>query len=278
MALLSEGKREEAVSFLAQASTVRPDHRATTLLVATTSARMGNSKTAREVFQRALEQQPGKDILVETLAGVEAQLGNLEQALDLVLKHKFQPTHQTYSLLHLYRGIRLSLAQKEASAGNYEAALNHVRAAAAPPTSLGVDDFATIQSSRLLFFEALLHTHRQDPAAAAAAWKAAAATRDDDIEGEGLFRAIALFKTGEKEKAEAWFKEFPAINNQRKTDSNLELRLHAFGLDGIYQAFLGKDPQARRNFERALDVDPLYLYARQSQAWLDAGLLRFPAQ
>ena len=150
----------------------------------------------------------------------------------------------------------------------------HVKAAARPPSSLGVDDFASVKSSRLLMFEALLYQANHDPSAASAMWQAAAQTLDDDIEGEGLFRAIALFKSGQVQKAEDWFKEFVTVNEQRKSDSAVDLRLHAYQLAGIYAAFQGNDSLATENFHKALEIDQSYLYARQSMAWLNAGMLK----
>jgi tetratricopeptide (TPR) repeat protein len=274
MALLVEGRRDEGLALLTRASEARPEHLATTMLLALTQSRAGNAEAARQAFRRTLSREPGKDVLYERLAGVEAQMGNYTEALDLLLKRTFDPTHQTYSLLHLYRALRLVLAQQVAVSGDVRRGLEHVRAAAQPPSSLGIDDFATVRSSRLLFFEALLHQSAGDGAAAARAWKAAADTPDDDIESEGLFRAIALAKTGDTVQAEEWFRTFPAVNAQRKEDSSANVRLHALVVGGLYSAYLGNDREAAEEFRRALEVDPLYLYARQTLAWLEAGLLK----
>jgi len=123
-------------------------------------------------------------------------------------------------------------------------------------------------------YEALLHQAAGDSAAAHAAWQAAAETLDDDIEGEGLFRAIGLSKTGQVQKAEDWLREFAIVNEQRKTDNAVDISLHAYDLAGIYAALQGDDALARENFKKALEIDQSYLYARQSLAWLDAGMLK----
>jgi Tfp pilus assembly protein PilF len=274
LALLADGKQDEGLTLLTRASEVRPEHLATTLLLALTQSRAGNAEAARQAFRRTIAKEPGKDVLYERLAGVEAQMGNYREALDLLLKHTFDPTHQTYSLLHLYRALRLVLAQQAAAGGDVRGALDHVRAAAQPPSTLGIDDFATVRSSRLLVFEALLHQAAGDAAAASGAWKAAAETNDDDIESEGIFRAIAMSRSGRTAEAEEWFKTFPTINAQRKVDNSMSVRLHALVVGGMYSAYLGNDGEAAEEFRRAIAVDPLYLYARQSLAWLDAGLLK----
>jgi tetratricopeptide (TPR) repeat protein len=166
------------------------------------------------------------------------------------------------------------LALQAATASQFSKALLDVSSATRPPSSLGVDDFATVKSSRLLVYEALLHQAAGDSTAANAAWREAAKTLDDAIEGEGLYRAIGLYKSGQRQKAEEWFKDFAPVNEQRKTDTAINLRLQAYELAGVYAAMRGDDTLARKNFMKALEIDQSYLYARQSLAWLDGGMLK----
>jgi tetratricopeptide (TPR) repeat protein len=274
MATLVEGKQEEGLGLLTRASQARPDHLATTFLVANVNARLGHTEQAREAFGKALQLQPNSDQVVQKLASLEAQMGNYSRALEIINAHKFQATHLSYSLLHLYRGIRLMLALQAAGKSQFSEALSDLKSAARPPSSLGVDDFAAVKSSRLLMNEALLHQAAGDSATAKAAWQAAAQTLDDAIEGEGLFRALGLYKSGQVDKAEEWFKEFATVNEQRKTDNAVNLRLQAYDLAGIYAVMRGDDALARDNFDKALEIDQSYLYARQGLAWLEAGMLK----
>ena len=166
------------------------------------------------------------------------------------------------------------LALQSAEKSDFPAAIDDIRAAAQPPSSLGIDDFAAVKSARLLLFEALIHQAAGDAKAASDAWKAAAGTRDDDIEGEGLFRAIALYKVGETDKADEWFKTFSGVNEQRKKDNAMDLRTHAYCMAGIYAAFQGDNRVAADDFHKALEIDQSYLYGRQALAWLAAGMLK----
>ncbi|MGA2985916.1 MAG: DUF5107 domain-containing protein [Terriglobia bacterium] len=274
MATLEAGKQEEGLAFLIRASEARPNDLDTAMLVANVSASLGHTEQARKAFERLLQIQPDSDQVLQKLASLEAQMGNDARALEIMDSHKFQATHLSYSLLHLYRGVRLTLAVQAAKNSQFSPALADVAAATKPPSSLGVDDFASVKSSRLLMYDALLQQAAGNSAAAQADWQAAAKTLDDDIEGEGLFRAIGLYKSGQAQKAEDWFKDFAVVNEQRKTDSAIELRLHAYDLAGIYAALRGDDALARENFQKALETDQSYLYARQSLAWLDAGMLK----
>ena len=274
MATLADGKQEEGLGLLVRASKARPNHLDAAMLVANVSASLGHTEQARKAFERLLQLQPDSDQVLQKLASLEAQMGNDTRALEILDSHKFQATHLSYSLLHLYRGVRLMLALQAAKDTQFPAALADVTAATKPPSTLGVDDFATLKSSRLLMYDALLQQAAGNSDAAQADWQAAAKTLDDDIEGEGLFRALGLYKSGQVQKAEEWFKEFAVVNEQRKTDGAINLRLHAYDLAGIYAAMRGDDALARENFKKALETDQSYLYARQGTAWLDAGMLK----
>jgi tetratricopeptide (TPR) repeat protein len=274
LGLMAQEGSSDGLALLSRAVDVKPSHSATVILVANLNARAGNPQAARATFERALAVNPGKDPLIERLSGVEMQLKNPEKALEILEKHTFQPTHQVYTLLHLYRAIRLSLAGRAAADGRFDQALEHVRIASNPPASLGIDDFATVKSSRLLMFEALLHEARGNREGAQRAWREAAATGDDDIEGEGLFRAVAIYKLGDRAKAEAWFKEFEPVNEQRKKDSSLDIRTHAFSVAGFYDVFRGNTAAAQANFQHSIEVNHAYAYGRQALDWLAAGLLK----
>lgn len=273
IAMLVEGEQEKGLDLLTQALQIRPEHMATILLVANVNARLGHTEGARKVFDSALALEPDNDQVLQKRASLEAQAGNDAGALQMLDAHTFAATHLSYSLLHLYRGIRLMLALQAAKNSRFPEALADIAAAQKPPLNLGVDDFAKVKSSRLLMYEALLAQAEGNFSAAATAWKAAAETLDDDIEGEGLFRAMGLYKSGQIQKAEEWFKEFSVVNEQRKTDIAVALRLHAYDLAGIYAAMQGNRTLAAENFKKALEIDRSYLYARQSLAWLEAGML-----
>jgi Tfp pilus assembly protein PilF len=272
MALIEAKKTDEALSLLTRASEQRPEHLATTILVARLQTQAGSPQSARRVIERALMKQPGNDRLIETMAWVEAQDGQYQRALELILRHTFEPRHQSYSLLHLYQTTSLNAAITALKQPNYPTAIERVRAAGHPPPSLGVDDFAAMQSARLLVFEALLHQAAGDRKAALQTWRAAAGTGHSGIGEEGLFRAIALAKSGETAQAEGWFKNFPSVNEQNKQSNRLESRAQAYYLAGVYKAFRGQRNQARESFRQCLLIDRSSLWAQQAMTWLETGL------
>jgi len=272
LALIEAGKSDEALPLLARASEQRPEHLATTILVARLQTSAGRTEIARQVVERALQKRPGNDRLIETLAWVETQAGRHDRALELLTKHVFEPKHQSYSLLHLYQTTRLLAALDTAKQARHAVAMEHVRAAERPPASLGVDDFAALESARLRVFEALLHRAAGNRNAAAQAWKAAAASVATSNDEE-LFRAIALVQTGEAARAEEWFKTFPSANERNKQSNRIETRAQAFYLAGIHAAFRGRREEANESFRRSLEIDRSGLWARQAFAWAESGLL-----
>jgi tetratricopeptide (TPR) repeat protein len=274
LALLEQGDTKEALPLLTRASEARPQHLATTILVARLNAKAGQPGTARQTLEAALQVKPGNDQLVEALASVQVQLGTAKEAMELLSRHTFEPRHQSYSLLRLYQATRLMLALEAAGRKNFSEAVREVELAAKPSANLGMDDFAALESARLHCFLALLKEASENKKAALQSWKAAAATSDDDVEGEGMFRAIGLWKSSQKGEAEKWFKEFERLNPRRQQDNSVEVRTQAFTLASLYAAFRQDTKGAKANFEKALEADPTNLFARQGEAWLEAGLLK----
>jgi tetratricopeptide (TPR) repeat protein len=272
LALMEAGKNDEALPLLTRAAQQRPEHLATTLLVARLQTSAGRTNIAQQVIERTLQKRPGNDRLVETQAWVEAQAGRHDRALALITKHAFEARHQSYSLLHLYQVTRLMAALNAAKQAKHAVAMDQVRAAQRPPASLGVDDFAALQSARLLVFEALLHRAGGDQEAAARAWKAAAASVATGVEEE-LFRAIAFMRAGETARAEEWFKTFLGANERNKQSNRIETRAQAFYLAGIYAAFRGEREEAKESFRRSVEIDRSVFWAQQALAWEAAGLL-----
>jgi tetratricopeptide (TPR) repeat protein len=274
LALLEAGRMEEALTLLKRAAEERPELLSNTILVARLQAQAGNSGASREALERALKRRPENDRLIESLAAVEIQAGNPRRALELLAQHTFEPKHQSYSLLHLWQVGQL-MASATAGRGD---AIEHVRAAQRPPSTLGLDDFATLRSARLLVFEALLHQSVGDQESAARSWRAVAQTADEALVEEGLFHALALRKIGETARAEAWLKNFLSVNERGRLSGSATSRAQAHYLAGIYAAF-NSGPgqsglnQAREYFRQSLELDQTSLWTRQALAWLDAGLL-----
>jgi len=273
LALMETGKDEEALPLLTRASERRPEHLATTLLVARLQTSAGRVGVARQAIERALEKQLENDRLIEAGAWAEAQAGQYARALELLTGHTFEPKHQSHSLLQLYQATQLMMALNEAKQAKYPAAIERIRAAQRAPANLGVDDFATLRSARLLVFEALVHQAAGDQQASTLAWQTAAGLPSASNNEEGLFRAIAIAQTGEAARAEVWFKDFLSANERDKLSSRIETRAQAFYRAGIYAAFRGTPADSRAQLRQSLETDRTFLWAQQALGWLDAGLL-----
>ncbi|MFN0088135.1 MAG: DUF5107 domain-containing protein [Blastocatellia bacterium] len=263
------GASDESLALLTRAAEQRPEMLSHTILVARLQAKSGDINAARRIIEGGLNKKPRNDRLIEALAAVEAQTGNPRQALALLASHTFEPQHQSYSLLHLWQAANLM-----ASAGrSKEEAIRLARAAQHPPASLGLDDFAALRSARLLVFEALLHQSADDQESASRIWRSAADIGNPANSEEGLFRAIALAHTGQREQAEEWLASFPAGNERDMRSGSNERRAGACYLAGIHAAFRGQPGQARENLRMCLEIDRSHLWAAQALTALDAGLL-----
>ncbi len=271
-ALLQRGSDQEALAYLERAAELRPEHLETTVGLCQLYMQAGNTDSALRVIRAALEREPSSDQLLELHAQVEAQAGNYDLALSILMHHKFGPRHQSYSLLNLYQSIQLLKSYQLASQGLYEQAVKHIEDAASPPSNLGVDDFATLVSTRLLFFKALMEEAAGWKDQALRSWEEVARTTNDDYDGEGLFRAIGLYMTGNKKEASEWFEVFEKVTELRKNDSSPAVRAHAHYLSAIYSIFRGREDQARQDLQRALEIDRSNLFSRQAALWLEAGL------
>lgn len=264
LAMLESGQTEEALTLMTRAAEQRPELLSHTLLVAQLQAKAGNTSAARQMIERALKTRSENDRLIEALALIETQTGNAQRALTLLAGHTFEPQHQSYALLHLWQAANLL-----ASVGkSKDEAIKLARAAQKTPANLGVDDFATLRSARLLVFEALL----QQGDEAAQTWQAAAATTHEGFNEEGLFRAIALHQSGATARAEEWFRNFLTVNELNEQSPRNETRALAFYLAGIYAAWQGKRAVAAQNFRQSLALDHSALWTQQALEWENAGL------
>jgi hypothetical protein len=96
---------------------------------------------------------------------------------------------------------------------------------------------------------------------------------DQDFDGEGLFRAIALAHIGKSDDAAKWFAEFEQVNPTRQKDNDAAVRIHAIYLAGMYAIFRGDREQGLDQFNRVLDADASDLMVRHAVAAFQAGLL-----
>jgi tetratricopeptide (TPR) repeat protein len=215
------------------------------------------------------------DRLLELFIRLKTLKGDYLEAQVELNNHRFGTRHQSYSLLRLYQAVQLLRAFELSKSGSFESALSEIETANHPPANLGVDDFATLVSSRLLLFKALTYILARDTDSSQQVWSQAAQTNDQDTDGEGLFRAIGLFMSGERDEAEKWFDDFEMVNRQRKKDNDTSVKVHAYYLSGVYSIFRGDPEKGKEELELALQEDESNLFVRQALLWLDAGFFRF---
>jgi hypothetical protein len=154
-------------------------------------------------------------------------------------------------------------------------ALKQIQQADQPTSNLGTDDFSALVSSRILFFKALTHLAAGDVQSSKNAWLQASRTVDQDLDGEGLFRAVGLYYSGERDEAEAWFERFEEINQLRKTDNSTSVKVLAHYLGGIYSIFRGNLVEGRQDLQIAIGIDESDLFVRHALLWFENDLFNF---
>lgn len=270
-ALVEKGATEEALGFLSRAAAIRPGDLETAAALSQLYLRLNHPEKALEVVEAARREQPSNDRVLQMVAAALTNTGRYDEALEILSSHSFGPRHQSYSLLNLYRGVRLLKALDFARGSSFKKALDQMALASHTPSNLGMDDFAALKSSRLLFFEAFIHQAAGEDSKAEQVWTEASQTIDHDFNGEGLFRAIALHKLG-VEATDEWFRNFEEINPARREDNDFEVKVRAHYLAGIYAIFRGRPEEGKRFLLEATELDGSDLFARQALGWLEAGL------
>lgn len=273
-ALEQEGRIRQGMTYLQKAVEAAPENLDVATGLAGLYLRLGEKRRALDIVRRALAGHPGHETLLQLMAEISAQNGDYDEALQILTTYRFRPRHQSYELLRLYQAVSLLKSRELASTGLVDEALARIDRAQNPPSSLGVDDFVALESSRLHFFRALIHDRAGNTGKARQAWERAARTSDDDLDGEGLFRALSLARTGGAERAEEWLRRFQEAVEKRKGDRSASVRARAHYLSGIYFAAQGHEEQARDAFQAALEADPSHLFSLHGLLCLESGFFQ----
>jgi tetratricopeptide (TPR) repeat protein len=162
----------------------------------------------------ALQQSPAlleqRDDLAVALATLYNQLDRPQEALDLLLKRKFQPWEGGEGLvLAQFSRARLQLGQRALTAGNPKTAVEHFSSVLNPPPSLGEARHLLANQSDVTYWLGEAHAARGYLGEAQAWWHKAARQRGDfqqmavqPVSAMTYWSAMALRRLGQQEEAE----------------------------------------------------------------------------
>src|SRR3954452_3089620 len=163
------------------------------------------------------------------------------------------------------------MAEQVILRGDYATAPRPLDAAANPPESLGVDDFAAQASPRQQYYRGMVleTAGRRDDARkafeAAIAGVGQLSGDRDSWSAENFFAVPALDKLGRGEEASALKKRFERFAESEKDAQNAEYRARARYLLALVRSYEGRTDEARELLRGSLDAEPDFLAARLEQ-------------
>ncbi len=262
---------ERAAAQLERAVELNPAHVRTRNDLSNLYARAGLFDKQLAVLNKALAASPGDDDLTEGVFTANLLMGKYEDAEHIIEKHRFTPRHRSYELRDKYRMMRYGMAAQAFQRGDYATALRQLDAAANPPESLGVDDFAAQASPRQQYYRGIVLEAAGRREDARKAFEAATAGVEqlsgdrDSWSPENFFAVPALDKLGRGEEASALKKRFERFAESEADARNAEYRARARYLLALVRSYEGRTDEARELLRGSLDAGPDFLAARLEQ-------------
>jgi tetratricopeptide (TPR) repeat protein len=231
-------------------------------------ARAGRFGEQLNLLKKALARSPADDDLVEGVLSAHLNEGNYADAENLLAEHRFAPRHRSYGLRDKYRVMRYGQAARTYSSGDYAAALRRIREAAAPPTSLGVDDFQGQASPRLDYYAGLIleklgqHTEARQTFERAISGLAQLSGDRDSWSSENFFMVPALKKLGRSAEAARLRQRFEVFALSERDSKSVHYKAEARYLLALVRKNSGRTDEAKALLAEALAARPDLLPAR----------------
>jgi len=231
-------------------------------------ARAGRFRDQLNLLQKALARSPADDDLAEGVLTAHLIEGDYPDAENLLAEHRFAPRHRSYGLRDKYRVMRYGQAARACRSGDYSAALRQIREAAAPPASLGVDDFQGQASPRLDYYAGRILQKLGQPADARQSFERAVSglaqlSGDrDSWNSENFFMVPALEELGRSAEAASLRHRFENFALSERDSNNVHYRAEARYLLALARKNSGRADEAKALIAEALAARPDLLPAR----------------
>jgi tetratricopeptide (TPR) repeat protein len=231
-------------------------------------ARAGRFGDQLNLLQRALTRSPADDDLAEGVLTAHLSEGHYGEAEQLLAEHRFAPRHRSYGLRDKYRVMRCGQAARAYWSGDYPAARRRIQEAAAPPASLGVDDFQGQTSPRLDYYAGLIleklgqNTEARQSFERAVSGLAQLSGDRDSWNSENFFIVPALEKLGRSAEAAPLRQRFEDFALSERDSNNIHYRAEARYLLALVRKDSGRADEAKALIAGALAARPDLLPAR----------------
>jgi tetratricopeptide (TPR) repeat protein len=231
-------------------------------------ARAGRFGEQLTLLKSAFARSPKDDDLAEGILTAYLSQGEYAEAERLIAGHQFAVRHRSYGLRDRFRVMRYGAGAKAFARGDVAEALRLIQSAAAPPVSLGVDDFVGQVAPRLEYYtgrvlEKLGRSEEARKAYERAVSGAGQLSGDrDSWNSENFFVVPALEKLGRAEEAARLEKRFENFAMGERDSKDTGHRSEARLLLALVRKHQGQAGEARSLLEGALAARPDLLPAR----------------
>jgi tetratricopeptide (TPR) repeat protein len=259
---------DQAAAQLERAVELRPDNIRALNDLGSLYARAGRFAAQLNLLKQALARSPADDELAEGVLAAYVSEGNYADAEKLLAEHRFAPRHRSYGLRDKYRVMRYGQAARNYRGGDCTAALRQIREAAAPPVSLGVDDFQGQPAPRLDYYAGLALEKLGRSAEARQSFERAVSglaqlSGDrDSWNSENFFMVPALEHLGRSAEAARLRHRFEDFALSERDSKDIRYRAEARYLLALVRKNSGRTDEAKTLVAEALAARPELLPAR----------------
>lgn len=216
----------------------------------------GDISSRAKLFAQAPAAVLERDTVRVRRAFLLVQQRQYEQALELLMAHRFKPWEGGEIVRQIFVLANLELGRAKLAAGKSPEAEQAFRRAMEYPPNLGVGKPDKTSDEEALFWLGEASQAAGNAQAAHAAWQQAASGGKEKSGTSRVFQALALRRLGRTEEAEKILSELLQAAAGDKPDA------YSLYVAGLVERSHNHPEAAQKNLRRALEVDPTFWLAR----------------
>ena len=268
LAAAEAGQVDESITHLRAAVALDPNHLPTVNDLVSQYAKAGRFEDELTLLTASVDRAADKDDLMLRLLQVDLVQGRYADAEKIINSHTFAPRHRDTQLRDSYRLLKYAEAGKLFREKKFEDAYAALRAIAAPPETLGVDDFHFEATPRLNYDQALvldaMGRHDESVAQLNDAVRHADLTSGDrgSYNSDSIFVLLALDRLNRKEEALELTTKFHDFAQSQLPLKRVHRQAEGQYMLGVLALRAGDHAAARQHMEAALQLEPDFLMPR----------------
>jgi tetratricopeptide (TPR) repeat protein len=219
-------------------------------------AQLGETAKRDQLFARAPIEVLDRDTVRVRRALLYVQEGEFQNALALLNDHHFKPWEGGAIVRQIFVFANLTYGKTLLGAKRLMEAEDAFRRALDYPTNLGVGKPDRPHDEEVWYWLGVALAAEGNSREAQDAWNTAAKEGETTGGVPGVFAAAALMKLGQDAEAERLLAAASAIADQPAASA------HSLFVAGLAEQLRNHQPEAQKDFRRALKLDPLLWQAR----------------